>query len=156
VLGKRFSLTAVAALATLALASCVGVDYDGDKKAPKMKRSDVQVFFDKSKIPVKDYRVMGSAEASGSSSYSASEVEIKLIDYAKECGADGVLILSVDMVPDGVVRDDQIYNNGDEHAAKGRKEEAYKVTVKAQFLEFPKSLDDEAQPAAPAAASQSK
>jgi len=156
VLGKTFSLAAAAALATLALASCVGVDYDGERKASKMKRSDVQVFFEKSKIPVKDYRVMGEATATGSSSYSASEVQIKLIDYAKECGADGVLILSVDMVPDGAVRDDQVYNNGDKQAAKGRLEEAYKVTVKAQFLEFPKPLDDDAQPAAPAAAAQSK
>ncbi len=146
---RKLSLTlTAAALAACSLAACVAINYDGERKTPKMKRSDVQVFYDKSKIPVKGYKIMGNADVSAPPSYTASEAELKLVDYAKECGADGVLILSVERTPDGTVRNDQLFTN-DSKDNKGKPEEAYKVKIKAQLLEFPKAVepDDVAAPA---------
>lgn len=131
-------------LATAALAfvcsSCVQIAYDGDAKEPKAKRSEVKVFMDKSKIPVQGFRVMGTAEISAPAGFSAAEVEMRLVDFAKAKGADGLLILSVDRSRYGVVRADQALSvtPGTEAVA----EESSKVAIKAQLLEFPKKDEE--------------
>lgn len=147
------------------LPACVNIDYEGDKKLPKAGKAEVKAYFDKSQIPAKDYKVMGRAIATAPSNYTASEVERKLIDSAEKYGADGVLILSIDKIPDGNPRDDQIYNrsapgwnvddsteNGwqffrssiEDAGRKSKDDAAFKVKIKALFLDFP----DVAAPAA--------
>lgn len=137
---KSRLLSFVSAAALVACASCVNIAYDGDSREPKAKRSEVKVFMDKSKIPDPGYKVMGTATISAPASYTAAEVEMKLVDFAKLRGADGLLILSVDRVKYGVVRPDQALSvqPGDEAQA----EDSTKVTIKAQLLEFPKKDDD--------------
>jgi hypothetical protein len=141
-------------------ASCISVSYDGESGDPKAKRSDVQVFFDKSKIPVKEYKVLGTAVVSGPSIYSYSEVQVKLVDFARKQGADGVLVVSVDKQDDGTARGDQILGTGstgspmtegginqtfvdqaqntDPMAGKRSSEKTEAITITAQLLAFPK------------------
>lgn len=140
-LASKSALLSFASMAALFVcASCVNVAYDGDSKSPKAKRSDVKVFMDKSRIPVADYKVLGTATVSAPPSYTAAEVEMKLVDFAKEHGADGVLILSVDRQDDGVLRPDQAISVTPGENAHA--EESSRVTMKALLLEFPKKDDE--------------
>lgn len=137
----KFRPSALASLAALLVcSSCMSVSYDGDSREPKAKRSEVAVFMDKSRIPVAGYKVMGTATVSAPAGRTAAEAEMKLIDFARSRGADGVLILSVDKVDSGTVRPDQALSVTPSSGAQP--EEFYKVTMKAQLLEFPKKEVD--------------
>ena len=140
-MSSKSGLLSFASMAALFVcASCVNIAYDGDSKDPKAKRSEVKIFMDKSKIPVADYKVLGTATISAPTSYTAAEVEMKLVDFAKARGADGLLILSVDRVANGVLRADQALSVTPSSEAQA--EESTKVTMKAMLLEFPKADDD--------------
>ena len=139
-LSSKSVLVSLASAMAVVLVSCVNIAYDGDSRDPKAKRSEVQVFMDRSKISSPDYKILGQATASAPASYTASEVEQKLVDFAKKNGADGLLILSVDKDVKGKVRPDQALSvtPGDEASV----EESSRVTIKALLLELPKKEED--------------
>lgn len=94
-------------LAAFFVGGCISVDYVG-KSYPAT--SSVKIFTDKSKIPFK-YTVMGKARASANYSYSEEEIKNKLTLKAEAEGADGILILTYGIVPDGDCREDQLLDS---------------------------------------------
>ena len=76
---------------SLAFFGCTSVDYDGSVFPPTTK---VQVFYDKSRI-LRSYEVMGKATASTWYSYQNHSLRPALIEKAKACGADAILIQSI-------------------------------------------------------------
>ena len=98
---KRF-LSAVAAVLTLFLAGCVSYSYTGEK-APA-GNAEAQVFTDSAKIDF-PYQVLGKAVVSGSyQQVSRDRMIAKLKSEAQKCGADAVLIVEQQVLPEDMIR----------------------------------------------------
>lgn len=77
--------------ASIGFFGCTSVEYDGSTFAPTTK---VKVFYDKSRIK-RQYEVMGTATASTWYSYQNNSLRPALIEKAKACGADAILVQSI-------------------------------------------------------------
>ena len=111
------------AVVLLAMTSaCISVTYDGVENLPPLPSdAKVAVYYEKSLIPVPEtqYTKIGEVTASASTARSAStasftmtQIKARIVEEARERGANGVLIQSVDMRRDGEVRSDQVKNLG--------------------------------------------
>ena len=95
-------LSAVAAVMTLFLAGCVSYSYTGEK-APAGS-AEAQVFTDSAKIDF-PYQVLGKAVVSGSyQQVSRDRMIAKLKSEAQKCGADAVLIVEQQVLPEDMIR----------------------------------------------------
>ena len=98
---KKF-LSAAAAAVTLILAGCVSYSYTGEK-APA-GNAEAQVFTDSAKIDF-PYQVLGKAVVSGSyQQVSRDRMIAKLKSEAQKCGADAVLIVEQQVLPEDMIR----------------------------------------------------
>ena len=107
---KKSLLLLLASLAVTLLTACISIDYDGISDPPLPSGEKVTVFFSPEQIPVKEYTVLGSLTASAGTTYTSAEVEAKIKNFARDNGANGVLITDVDRVYAGMARTDQINN----------------------------------------------
>ena len=112
---SRKSVTVLAAFALLGMMSaCISVTYNGVENLPPLASdAKVAVYYEKSLIPVPDsqYTKIGEVTASASTaSFTMAEIKARIVEEAREKGANGVLIESVDMQKDGEVRSDQVKN----------------------------------------------
>ena len=73
----------------------------------------MELYFSEEQIPVKDYKVLGEATATAGMTYTAVDVEAKLRSFAREKGANGVLIVDIKRIYAGKARPDQIKNQTD-------------------------------------------
>ena len=95
-------LSAAAAAVTLVLAGCVSYSYTGEK-APA-GNAEVRVFTDSAKIGF-PYQVLGKAVVSGSyQQVSRDRMIAKLKSEAQKCGADAVLIVEQQVLPEDMIR----------------------------------------------------
>ena len=98
---KRFLSAAAAALA-LILAGCVSYSYTGEKAAPG--NVEAQVYTDSAKIDF-PYQVLGKAVVSGSyQQVSRDRMIAQLKSEAQKCGADAVLIVEQQVLPEEMIR----------------------------------------------------
>jgi hypothetical protein len=74
------------------LFSCAHINYVGKSFTPSQK---VDLFYSKDEIK-KDYTVMGHAIGAGQMFVSEEHLQEKLVEEAKEKGADAVLITGID------------------------------------------------------------
>ena len=88
---KVLSIVFVAVLISI-FSGCTTVNYTGPAYTPTKK---VEIFYDKSNIK-KPYDVMGKAVASTWYSYDNTSLRPALVEKAKACGADAILIDSID------------------------------------------------------------
>ena len=105
------------AVVLLAMTSaCISVTYDGVENLPPLPSdAKVAVYYEKSLIPVPEtqYTKIGEVTASASTaSFTMTQIKARIVEEARERGANGVLIQSVDMHRDGEVRSDQVKNLG--------------------------------------------
>lgn len=84
-------LSVFVAMFALILCGCTTVKYTGPTFSPTEK---VEVFYDKSRI-TKPYKVMGKVTVSTWYSYDNHSLRSVLIEKAKACGADAILIHSI-------------------------------------------------------------
>lgn len=90
-----------AAIAAMALAGCVSVEYSGEKLPPKDADSKVSVYTDSAKI-ARTYKVLGTATVSGNyREVSRDRMVEKLRSEARKCGADAILIVEQQVISDG-------------------------------------------------------
>jgi len=84
---------ALAVLLLLALAvGCTKIDYIGEEYPPT---SSVEMFFSADDVE-RDYKVMGHLVATADDFVSAGKMQKKIMETAREKGADGVIILGLD------------------------------------------------------------
>ena len=102
------------------------VDYLGDSYPPT---SHVDVYFSEGDI-IEDYLVMGHATIEGDE---AEELQEKLIEKARESGADGIVFEELDRVETGEVTIDN--NAGTEQTITTRV-----LQVKSIFIKYKKNL----------------
>lgn len=81
--------------------ACISVTYEGVEDLPPLPSgAKVGVYYEKSLIPVPEsqYTRIGEVTASGStSSFTLTQIKARVVEEAREKGANGVLIQSVDM-----------------------------------------------------------
>ena len=95
-------LSAAAAAVTLVLVGCVSYSYTGEK-APAAS-TEAQVYTDSAKIDF-PYQVLGKAVVSGSyQQVSRDRMIAKLKSEAQKCGADAVLIVEQQVLPEDMIR----------------------------------------------------
>lgn len=89
---KHQSIFLVLGILTMVVISgCTSVKYSGTTYAPTSK---IKIYYSKERIQ-KKYKVMGSATASTWYEYQNTSLKPALIEKAKECGADAILINSI-------------------------------------------------------------
>ena len=94
-----FSALCIAVLLTVS--GCVSYSYSGKKGASPSK--DVAVFSDSGKI-VHPYQVLGRAVVSGNYQHvSRDKMMAKLVEEAKKAGADAVLIVEQQILPQSMI-----------------------------------------------------
>lgn len=162
---NKTALLVCSAVLSGMLSACISVDYKPatQKTYPALaKDARVEIFYEKSKIPAPaaDQTVIGNCTASTStSSHTLLEVKRKLMKYARENGANVVLIENIEHKQNGQVRSDQLKNqvspawtpvdtsatsvtnleNTELSTIKSNSVDipTYRITVKAQFIKIP-------------------
>ncbi len=143
--------------------SCMNVQYVG-KSFPPTKNA--AVYMHESEIPVKHYSIIGKAVATGHyNDYSGDDIKEGLRNKARENGADAVLIIDYEVLPNRYVREDQMlsekrtnawsipddsgstiknmrqnfdYGYGDVGKAPSNRVKTYKRVYRALFLKYKK------------------
>ena len=109
----KFPLPILLALAASFLfAACAGVDYEGES-LPALSSSEPVKFYlatELEKMP--DVRVLGTAEYTARPTITSRDIREELAKCARKHGANGIRIISMEKIPDGEARRDQINNTG--------------------------------------------
>ena len=90
------------------ITGCISVDYQG-KTFPPTKR--VKVYYIKDQIQ-KPYTVMGTATADTWYPYRKQAMRKNIIEKAKECGADAVLVQEIDLHTRKYIKTSDEYSPG--------------------------------------------
>ena len=109
---KCFLPAPAAVVACFILTACASVEYQGES-LPAL-RSDVPVKFylasELEKMP--GVIVLGTAEYTARPTLTSKDIRAILQDAARDEGANGIRIISMEKIPDGEARRDQINNTG--------------------------------------------
>ena len=97
----RILLVSAFAFCLFALSGCLSYSYEGKTAAPQP--GEVAVFSDSAKIG-KNYTVLGKAVVSGNYQHiTRDRMVAKLREEAKKCGADAVLIVEQQILPENML-----------------------------------------------------
>lgn len=140
---SRIRTLSLIALAVLLTVSCTKIDYVGKSYAPT---ANVDIYFSLDDIKG-DYEVMGHLTATAGEFTSSEKMQEKIIEKAREKGADAVVILGLDVyVKDGGSswsETTETKDTGDgtrtttSGSASGNTEEMKEIT--ARFIKYKKS-----------------
>ena len=157
---KLFLLPLIAAATCFLLAACAGVDYEGESLPALSGDEPVKFYLASDLEKISGVRVLGTAEYTARPTLSAKDIREKLAESARRNGANGVRIVSMEKIPDGEARRDQINNTGapqwnvtdnsDTSLAsikntinysdvRDKEKTIYKTFVKAEFLSVPET-----------------
>ncbi len=158
---KKSLFLLLASLTAAALTACINIDYDGISDPPLPFGEKVTVYFSPEQIPVKKYTELGTLTASAGTTYTSAEVEAKIKNFARDKGANGVLITDIDRVYAGMARTDQINNQASyrwivddssgnsfryfredmlDYSKRSQPEKpVYDITIKAKLLRLPEA-----------------
>lgn len=157
---KKLFLPLTAAIASFVLAACATVDYEGESLPALSSDAPVKFYLasDLEKMP--GVRVLGTAEYTARPTLTSKDIRAILQDAARDEGANGIRIISMEKIADGEARKDQINNTGapqwnvsDNSDAsltnmkntingsdnRDRQKTIYKTFVKAEFLSVPET-----------------
>ncbi|MBO4304228.1 MAG: hypothetical protein J6A21_06550 [Lentisphaeria bacterium] len=117
---KNFSLKAsgriscgILFLSLFFTASCIRLEYSGETLKPLDEDARVGVYYNAEKLPLPpdELKKVGTLSATASTSSSTvNDMRRKILECAREHGANVVLFTSVEYTPDGEARPDQIQN----------------------------------------------
>ena len=155
----KFPLLPLLALAaTFLFAACAGVEYEGES-LPALSSSEPVKFYLASELEkISGVKVLGTAEYTARPTLTSRDIREELASSARKHGANGIRIISMEKIPDGEARRDQINNTGapqwnvsdnsDTSLASMKKsinysdardpeKTIYKTYVRAEFLSVP-------------------
>ena len=156
---KRF-LTLAAAVACFILAACSSVEYTGETLPALDSDAPVKFYLasELEKMPGVTY--LGTAEYTARPSLTSKDIRMTLQSAARSKGANGIRIISMEKIPDGEARKDQINNSGapqwnvsdnsdtslsymkntiNYSDVRDKEKTIYKTFVKAEFLSVPET-----------------
>ena len=155
---KYLLLTLCAVAASFLFAACGGVDYEGESLPALSSGEQVKFYLATELEKMPDVRVLGTAEYTARPTLTSRDIREELAKTARKHGANGIRILSMEKIPDGEARRDQINNTGapqwnvsdnsDTSLASMKKtinysdvrdpeKTIYKTFVRAEFLSVP-------------------
>lgn len=85
------------------LSGCMQFDYVGQKLAPLKPEQPVAFYNSKEEVPSNTYRVLGRAVITAPDGTGTEEVKNKLINYAREYGADAIEVVLFKRIKTGEV-----------------------------------------------------
>ncbi|MBR5679264.1 MAG: hypothetical protein IKX19_01305 [Clostridia bacterium] len=155
---KFLLLTLLAAAASFLFAACAGVEYEGES-LPALSSSEPVKFYLATELEkMSGVQVLGTAEYTARPTLTSRDIREELAKCAREHGANGIRIVSMEKIADGEARRDQINNTGapqwnvsdnsDTSLASMKKtinysdvrdpeKTIYKTFVRAEFLSVP-------------------
>jgi len=159
---KRF-LPLAAALACFILAACTSVEYTGETLPALDSDAPVKFYLasELEKMPAVTY--LGTAEFTARPSLTSKDIRATLQSAARSKGANAIRIISMEKIPDGEARKDQINNTGapqwnvsdnsdtslsymkntiNYSDVRDKEKTIYKTYVKAEFLSVPETVQN--------------
>ena len=123
----------VVAAAILCLSGCSQIDYVGREYSPT---THIDLFFSLDDIQ-KDYEVMGHIVATADDMVSAEKLQEKMIQKAREKGADAIVILGLERYKSGESR---TYRESTEASSKEEKAKQTTTAVTTTSIEETKEI----------------
>ena len=157
---KKCFLPLAAAVAGFTLVACTGVDYQGESLPALSSDAPVKFYLATELEKMPGMTVLGTAEYTARPSLTSKDIRAKLQNAARKEGANGIRIISMEKIPDGEARKDQINNTGapqwnvsdnsdtslsymkntiNYSDVRDKEKTIYKTFVKAEFLSVPES-----------------
>ena len=154
---KRF-LPLTAAVVCFILAACASVEYQGESLPALSSDAPVKFYLASELDKMPGVVVLGTAEYTARPTLTNKDIRAKLQSAARKEGANGIRIVSMEKIPDGEARRDQINNTGapqwtvsdnsdtsltnmkttiNYSDVKDKEKTIYKTFVKAEFLSVP-------------------
>ncbi len=112
----------------LMMTSCISVDYLGNNYQPT---DEVAMYFDEADVP-RNYEVMGMVSADAPDIISSEKIQRRILERAREAGADAVLFESMDKKVSGSNTNTQ----HDRYGSYSSTEVAENKVVHAKFIKF--------------------
>ena len=109
---KYLLLTLLALAASFLFAACGGVDYEGESLPALSSGEPVKFYLAAELEKMSGVRVLGTAEYTARPTLTARDIREELAKTARKHGANGIRIISMEKIPDGEARRDQINNTG--------------------------------------------
>ena len=156
---KRF-LPLTAAVVCFILAACASVEYQGESLPALSSDAPVKFYLASELDKMPGVVVLGTAEYTARPTLTNKDIRAKLQSAARKEGANGIRIVSMEKIPDGAARRDQINNTGapqwtvsdnsdtsltnmkttiNYSDVKDKEKTIYKTFVKAEFLSVPET-----------------
>lgn len=151
-------LPLAAAVVGFVLAACASVEYEGESLPALSSDAPVKFYLATELEKMPDVRVLGTAEYMARPTLTSKDIRETLRDAARKEGANGIRIISMEKIPDGEARRDQINNTGapqwnvsdnsdsslssmkntiNYSDVRDKEKTIYKTFVKAEFLSVP-------------------
>ena len=158
---KKLFLPLMTAVTCFILAACATVDYEGESLPALPSDAPVKFYLATELEKMPGVRVLGTAEYTARPTLTSKDIREILVDAARDEGANGIRIISMEKIPDGEARKDQINNTGAPQwnvsdnsdtsltamkttingvDSRDKQKTIYKTFVKAEFLSVPESL----------------
>ena len=155
---KKCFLPLMAAVACFILAACAGVEYQGESLPALSSDAPVKFYLASELDKMPDVVVLGTAEYTARPTLTSKDIRETLQSAARKEGANGIRIVSMEKIPDGEARRDQINNTGapqwnvsdnsdtsltnmkntiNYSDVRDREKTIYKTFVRAEFLSVP-------------------
>ncbi len=157
---KKIFLPLTAAVACFILAACAGVEYSGESLPALSSDAPVKFYLASELEKMPGVVVLGTAEYTARPSLTSKDIRSTLQSAARREGANGIRIISMEKIPDGEARKDQINNTGapqwnvsdnsdtslsymkntiNYSDVRDKEKTIYKTLVKAEFLSVPET-----------------
>ena len=157
---KKCFLPLAAAAASFLLAACAGVEYQGESLPALSSDTPVKFYLASELEKMPGVTVLGMAEYTARPSLTSKDIRATLQSAARREGANGIRIISMEKIPDGEARKDQINNTGapqwnvsdnsdtslsymkntiNYSDVRDKERTIYKTFVKAEFLSVPET-----------------
>ena len=109
---KFLLLTLLALAASFLFAACAGVEYEGES-LPALSSSEPVKFYLATELEkMSGVEVLGTAEYTARPTLTSRDIREELAKTARKHGANGIRIISMEKIPGGEARRDQINNTG--------------------------------------------
>ena len=160
---KKCFLTLAVAAAGFVLAACAGVEYQGESLPALSSDAPVKFYLASELEKMPGVTVLGTAEYTARPSLTSKDIRATLQSAARREGANGIRIISMEKIPDGEARKDQINNTGapqwnisdnsdtslsymkntiNYSDVRDKEKTIYKTFVKAEFLSVPETAQN--------------
>ena len=160
---KKCFLSLAAAAACFILAACADVDYRGESLSALPSDTPVKFYLSTELEKMPGVIVLGTAEYTARPSLTSKDIRATLQTAARREGANGIHIISMEKIPDGEARKDQINNTGapqwnvsdnsdtslsymkntiNYSDVRDKEKTIYKTFVKAEFLSVPETVQN--------------